>query len=397
MDTMVTDFLSEGKRAVQAAVDKCSQSGGGRVTVPQGTYKTGKIHLSSNVELHLEEGSVLSFSSVPEDYLPVVFTRWEGMECYNYSPLIYANGCRNIAVTGKGRLVGNGSAWWSWKSLQGRAAEELCYAQSNGIPPNERVYGTREAALRPSFIQPVNCRNVLLEGFTVEDGPQWTIHPVYCENVIVRNVRVSTHGHNTDGLNPDSCRNVLIEGCVFDTGDDCIAVNSGMNEDGWRVGRPCENIEIRDCEMNGGHGAIVIGSAMSGGVRNVYAHDCVINGTMQGVRLKSMRGRGGYIDGVRIENIEINNVTDAAVQINMFYEYSTVMPKSDAAPELRNVEIRNIKGRNAGTGIFIKRLPERELENVTLENIELTADNAVVCSDDTVMKVKNIRIEERKK
>lgn len=232
MDTRVTDFLSEGKRAVQAAVDKCSQSGGGRVTVPQGTYKTGKIHLSSNVELHLEEGSVLSFSSVPEDYLPVVFTRWEGMECYNYSPLIYANGCRNIAVTGKGRLVGNGSAWWGWKSLQGRAAEELCYAQSNGIPPNERVYGTREAALRPSLIQPVNCRNVLLEGFTVEDGPQWTIHPVYCENVIVRNVRVSTHGHNTDGLNPDSCRNVLIEGCVFDTGDDCIAVNSGMNEDG---------------------------------------------------------------------------------------------------------------------------------------------------------------------
>lgn len=394
MDIVITKFKSSGQNAVQEAVDECAAQGGGRVIVPAGTYKTGSIHLKSNVELHLEDGAVLSFSDNPNDYLPVVFTRWEGMECYNYSPLIYANGCENIAVTGSGTLIGNGASWWGWKERQQKAAEELCYAESNGIPPEKRIYGTEKAALRPSFIQPIHCKNVLLEGFTIKDGPQWTIHPVYCENVSVRNVNVLTEGHNTDGLNPDSCRKVLIENCRFDTGDDCIAINSGMNEDGQRVGKPCEDIEIRNCRMNGGHGGIVIGSAMSGGVKNVYAHDCDINGTMQGLRIKSMRGRGGYIDGVRFENIKISNASDAAVEINMFYEFSTVMPKSSAAPELKNVEIKNITGKDNETGILINGLPEKKMQNVVLENIELTAKKAFVTSEAQEVIIKNINIKE---
>ena len=263
---------------------------------------------------------------------------------------------------------------------------------ADGVPVSERVFGTEEAALRPQFIQPINCKNVLLEGFTVIDGPQWTIHPVYCENVTIRNVNVSTHGHNTDGLNPDSCKNVLIEGSTFETGDDCIAINSGLNEDGWRVDRPCENVEIRNCTMNGGHGAIVIGSAISGGVKNIYAHDCRVNGTMQGVRLKSMRGRGGYVDGAKFENVEINNVSDQAIQINMFYEFSTVMPRTDAPSEFSNIEISNVKGHGAKTGIQIKGLPERPLKNITLENIELTADEALVCSDAENINITNTRV-----
>lgn len=394
MDIVITKFKSSGQNAVQEAVDECAAQGGGRVIVPAGTYKTGSIHLKSNVELHLEDGAVLSFSDNPNDYLPVVFTRWEGMECYNYSPLIYANGCENIAVTGRGTLIGNGASWWGWKERQQKAAEELCYAESNGIPPEKRIYGTEKAALRPSFIQPIHCKNVLLEGFTIKDGPQWTIHPVYCENVSVRNVNVLTEGHNTDGLNPDSCRKVLIENCRFDTGDDCIAINSGMNEDGQRVGKPCEDIEIRNCRMNGGHGGIVIGSAMSGGVKNVYAHDCDINGTMQGLRIKSMRGRGGYIDGVRFENIKISNASDAAVEINMFYKFSTVMPKSSAAPELKNVEIKNITGKDNETGILINGLPEKKMQNVVLENIEITAKKAFVTSEAQEVIIKNINIKE---
>ncbi len=392
----IRDFDGYGKDAIQAAVDACAENGGGRVVIPEGEWHTGAVHLRSNVGLQLEYGAEVVFSGRYEDYLPVVFTRWEGMECYNYSPLIYANGCENISVTGSGTLIGSGETWWHWKKLQQAAAKELCYAESNGIPAERRIYGTEKAALRPSFIQTINCKNVLLEGFTIKDGPQWTIHPVYCDGVTVRDVTVSTHGPNTDGLNPDSCRNVLIEGCTFDTGDDCIAVNSGMNEDGWRVGRPCENIEIRNCVMNGGHGAVVIGSAMSGGVRNVYAHDCVINGTMQGIRLKSMRGRGGYVKGAVFENIEINNTTDQAVQINMFYESSTVEPRTDTPPDFNGIEIRNVHGRGNKTGIQIKGLPERKLGSIALENIELEAENALECSDVENVKIANIKISDRK-
>lgn len=389
------NFNIKDFNTIQAAVNACSENGG-VVTVPKGEWKSGAIHLKSNVTLHLEDGAVITFSEKPSDYLPVVFTRWEGTECYNYSPLIYAKDCENIAITGNGTLIGSGQAWWDWKNLQGSAATELCYAEFNNIPPSKRIFGTEKSALRPSFIQPINCKNVLLEDFTIKDGPQWTIHPVYCENVVVRNVTVSSHGPNTDGLNPDSCKNVLIEGCTFDTGDDCIALNSGINEDGWRVNKPCENVEIRNCTMTGGHGAVVIGSAMSGGVKNVYAHDCKISGTMQGIRLKSMRGRGGYVDNVKFENMQIDNTTDQAIQINMFYEYSTVMPKSNVPSEFRNIEIRNISGENNKTGIQIKGLPEKRLQNIILENINLTAENAFVCSDVENISIKNVTIRDIK-
>lgn len=384
------------KNAIQSAVNNCGESGGGTVIVPKGEWQSGPIHLKSNVRLHLEDGAVIVFSNKFKDYLPPVFTRWEGTECYNYSPLIYANGCENISITGNGTLIGNGQSWWHWKGKQQDAAEKLCHAELHCIPPEKRVFGTEKSALRPSFIQTINCKNVLLEGFTIKDGPQWTIHPVYCDNVTIRSVTVSTHGHNTDGVNPDSCRNVLIDGCTFETGDDCIAINSGLNEDGWRVNTPCENIEIRNCTMNGGHGAVVIGSAMSGGVKNVYAHDCKISGTMQGIRLKSMRGRGGYVDGVRFENMEIDNVTEQAIQINMFYEFSTVVPKSNFPSDFRNIEIRNIRGKNNKTGIQIKGLPEHRLKNITLENIDLAAENAFECSDVENINVKNVTIRDTK-
>lgn len=389
MDQKIYDtsrFKEFGQKAIQKAVEQCAADGGGTVIVPKGEWPSGPVHLKDHIRLHLEDGAVIRFSSRFEDYLPVVFTRWEGMECYNYSPLIYAKDCENVAVTGNGTLLGSGEGWWHWKGLQQAAANELCYAESNGIPVEQRVYGTEKAALRPSFLQTINCKNVLFEGFTVKNGPQWTIHPVYCENVTVRNVTVDTHGPNTDGLNPDSCQNVLIEHCTFDTGDDCIAINSGMNEDGWRVGKPSENIEIRDCRMHGGHGGIVIGSALSGGVKNVYVHECKIDGTMQGIRLKSMRGRGGYVYDARFENIEINHVSDQAVQINMFYEFSTVTPLGDAPSEVDHVEIRNVYGAGAKTGIEIKGLPECKLKNIVLENIHLTAEEAIVCSN-----VENIR------
>lgn len=388
------DFRQYGKKALQAAVDSCAEAGGGEVFVPAGEWLSGPIHLKSNIRLRLDERAVVSFSDDPDDYLPPVFTRWEGIECFNYSPLIYADGCENIAVCGKGKLRGNGESWWSWKKLQHPAAEELYRMSLAGVPVEERVFATKEAALRPSFIQTINCKNVLLEDFTIEDGPQWTLHPVYCEDVTVRNVTVHTTGPNTDGLNPDSCRRVLIENCRFSTGDDCIAVNSGLNEDGMRVGRPCEDIEIRGCRMTGGHGAIVIGSAMSGGVRNVRVYDCSIENTMQGIRLKSMRGRGGRVEDVLVERININDVTDRAVQVNMFYEYSTIQPASDTPPEFENITIRDIKGRNNIGGIQLRGLPEKHLRGITLENISLGAADALLCENVDNVTLKNITISE---
>ena len=196
--------------------------------------------------------------------------------------------------------------------------------------------------MRPQFLQLVGCRNVLVEGVTFADGPMWTIHPVYCDNVLVRGVTVNTEGPNTDGLNPDSCRNVLVESCSFATGDDCIAVNSGMNEDGWRVARPCENVVIRNCTMTEGHGAVSIGSGMSGGVRHVYISDCRFTGGDQGIRLKSMRGRGGLVEDVHVDNILISGLRQEAIVLSMFYGSSTAASRSDAPPVFRDIHIKNV-------------------------------------------------------
>lgn len=387
-------FIGEEKDTIQKAVNACRDLGGGTVVITAGEWITGPIHLYDNIHIHFEAGAIIKFSDNFSDYLPVVFTRWEGMECYNYSPLIYAKDCENIAITGEGVLLGSGEAWWYWKKLQQKAANELCYAQSSGIPVNERIYGTVEAALRPSFIQFISCRNIQLTDFTMKDGPQWMIHPVYCEQVLVRNVSVLSKGPNTDGLNPDSCRNVLIESCHFDTGDDCIAINSGMNEDGWRVNRPCENVIIRNCTMNGGHGGIVIGSGMSGGVRNIYACDCKIQGTNQGIRLKSMRGRGGYVKDVWFENIEIQNVLEEAIQINMFYKYSTVIPRTNTPADFTDIYLKNIFGSGADTAIEICGLPERFLRNIFLDNIELSAKKALICDNVDNMKMQKVFLRE---
>ena len=386
------DFKEKGKYAVAAAVEACAAAGGGMVQVDSGDWETVPIHLKSKIHLRVEEGARLLFSSQFSDYLPVVFTRWEGVECYNYSPLIYAKDCTDIAITGKGALVGNGQVWWHWKVLQQEAATGLIRAQINHMPVEKRVYGTERAALRPSFVQPINCRNVWLEDLTVEDGPQWTIHPVYCENVVIRGLDIRTTGPNTDGINPDSCRNVLIEGCRLDTGDDCIAINSGMNEDGWRVNRPCENVEIRNCVMEGGHGGIAIGSGLSGGVDKIYAHDCVIRHTMQGIRVKSMRGRGGYVDHTRFENIRLEDTTHQAIQITMFYEYSTVVPKSNTPSDFRGIQIEGVSGGGHALGIQILGLPEHKMKGVSLRQIHLEAEQAMECRDVESMEWEDVKV-----
>jgi polygalacturonase len=352
--------------------------------------------MRSNIHLTLECGALVRFSTRFDDYHPVVFTRWEGVECYNYSPLIYAIDCENIAVSGEGTFNGQGEAWWHWKQLQHPAAQELYDAEFKGTPVSKRVFGTESAALRPQFFQTVRCRNVLVESITFINGPMWTMHPVYCEDVIIRNVTVKTSGPNGDGLNPDSCRNVLVEGCSFHTGDDCIAINSGMNEDGWRVGVPCENIHIRDCTMSEGHGAISIGSGMSGGVRNLYAHDCRVTGGDQGIRLKSMRGRGGFIENVLFENFHLSNLRLEAILLNMFYGAPSAKSASQTPPAFRDIHIKNVTCESASSAIVIRGLPEQSIERVTIEDVDITSIEGISCQNAVDLMLKKVTVQAEK-
>jgi polygalacturonase len=386
----IGDGLSNNSLAFRGAIEACHKAGGGTVLVPAGQWLTGPIHLQSNIRLFLTKDAIIRFSDRFADYLPMVFTRWEGIECYNYSPLIYGNQCENIVICGEGIIEGNGPAWWPWKQKQHSAAERLYNAEYNQIPVAKRIFGTESDALRPSLIQLIDSKNILIEGITIKDGPQWTIHPVYCEALTLRDLKILTHGPNTDGLNPDSCTGVLVENCYFETGDDCIAINSGMGEDGWRVNRPSQNIWIRNCVMKEGHGGVVIGSAMSGSVRNVLVQNCQFLGGERGIRLKSMRGRGGVVENICFDGIEIRDVRDEAIQINMYYQSSTIAPKTNTPPTFQNIIIRNVKGDKAQTAIEIKGLPENLLRNIVLENIQLTATQGLIgcdCDQVTLQKV----------
>lgn len=372
----VGDGNVKNTEAIAKAIAACTEAGGGMVLVPEGTWLTGAIHLKSNVNLRLDQGATLRFSDAPEDYLPVVFTRWAGFECYNYSPLIYARDCENIAVTGPGTIDGNGRSWWPWEERQDETALRMYQEQIlKYAPVEERVYGTVEEGLRPQLISPINCRNVLLEGFTIaEPGPFWTIDLVYCDRVIVRRLRVFTEGGpNTDGLNVDSSSNVLIEHCFFNTGDDCICIKSGMNEDGWRVGKPTENVVVRYNRTAKGHGGAVFGSDTSGDIRNVYVYSCIFDGTDVGIRLKSTRGRGGVVERLWFERIDMNGVRREAIQMTTAYR-AWMATTEGKAPIFRNLTFQNIRVDGAAQAAHIEGLPESPIQDIHFENVTIKAD-----------------------
>jgi hypothetical protein len=388
----VADGKNKATQAFRAAIVTASAAGGGTVLVPPGTWLTGPIHLASNINLHVSEGATLLFSQDFDDYLPPVLTRWEGQELYGYSPLIYARDCQNVAITGAGKLDGQGAAWWPWKKTQHASAVKLYELVTTGVPTEQRVLA-EEGGLRPSFIQTIGCKNVLIEGVTLTDGPFWTIHPVYSENVIVRRVRVQTSGPNNDGCDPDSSRNVLIEDSFFSTGDDCVVIKSGLNEDGWRVGRPSENIVVRRLRGEAGHGGVVIGSEMSGSVRNVWVTDSELVGTDRGLRIKSMRGRGGTIENVFYEDVRHHDIRLAVVELTTFYATSTLAPKTAIAPLIRNIHVKNVSasGAPAREAIAIVGLPELPIRDVSFENVEIVAEKGVHAAD-----CKNVRFKSTK-
>ena len=385
----IGDGRATNTTAFRAAIEACAQAGGGRVLVPPGKYYTGPIHLRSGVNLHLSEGAEVIFSDTLEDYLPVVLVRVGGIELYNYSPLIYARDCTNIAVTGKGQLNGNAKRWWEWKSGETRQGFEM---GAKGIPVEERVFGKPEHRIRPSFLSFVNCTNILLEDFTIGSGPNWTIHPIYCLNTTIRGVKVITDGPNNDGIDPDSCRDMLIENCTFDTGDDCVVLKSGYNEDGWRVSRPTENVIMRNCFSKRGHGGLVIGSEMSGDVRNVFMEDCEFEGTDRAVRIKSRRGRGGVVENVYARNLKVKNMKYEVAILNMDYSADKNKAANERPPVFRNMQFENITGDGAPTAILIQGLDDSPIENVRFMNMTVNSTKGVVVNHAKGLVFDNVQI-----
>ncbi len=364
----VADNKTDIKPALDRAIADCHAAGGGRVIVPAGDwFIAGPIHLKSNVNLHLAEGATVNFSTTPTDYLPLVHTRFEGTEVMNLSPLIYAFEQENIALTGNGTFHGRASRdnWWTWSRNARPAINAARQQGEEGVPVVARTYGA-DHGLRPVFVQPYRCTNILIEGVTFRDSPMWFINPVLCTNVTVRNVSTIGHGPNNDGCNPDSTRDVLIEGCLFDTGDDCIAIKSGRDGDGRRVGVASENIIIRDCTMRDGHGGVVIGSEMSGDVRNVFAEDCRMDSPNleRALRIKSNSFRGGVVENVHFRNVEVGEVADAVFRINLFYSTE----RGEHLPTVRHVTMENVTSKKSRRAFHFHGVEGRPITDVTVRN-----------------------------
>jgi len=375
----VGDGAKDCTEAFKKAILACAASGGGRVVVPSGSFLTGAIHLKSNVDLHITEGAVVKFSQDPSKYLPAVLTRFEGMELMNYSPFIYAYEQQNIAITGMGTIDGQAdcSHWWPWKGRtncgwskgdpeQSRARSTLVEMVARGTPVQDRVFGEGRY-LRPQFIQTYRSRNILVDGVTLKGSPMWHLHPVLCTNVTLRKVKIISDGPNTDGCDPESCKDVLIQDCYFSTGDDCIAIKSGRNNDGRRVPVPSADIIIRGCRMNQGHGGITVGSEISAGVRNVFAERCTMDSPSlnQALRFKNNAVRGGLLENFYFRNIDVGQVAEAIVAVDFNYEEGENGPY---VPVLRNVVVNGLRSGKSKYALDIRGLSNAPITDVVLED-----------------------------
>jgi polygalacturonase len=396
----VGDGKTDCTAAFASAITECNRAGGGRVIVPAGRFLTGAIHLRSNVNLHLSDDATILFSTDPTKYLPNVLTRFEGVEVMNYSPLIYALDCENVGVTGSGTLDGQAgnSHWWPWKGnpdfgwkagtpRQNEARQKLFDMAERGVPPSQRVFGSG-GYLRPSFIQPYRCKNVLIESVKIVNSPMWEIHPVLCTNVTVHGVHIRSHGPNNDGCDPESCRDVLIQTCHFDTGDDCIAIKSGRNADGRRLATPSENIVIRKCDMRDGHGGVTIGSEISGGVRNVFAESCYMDSPHLDVvlRLKNNAARGGTLEHIYMRDIMVGQVANSVLQIDFQYEEGA---KGAFTPVARDIEMRNVKSKKSQYALYMRGLERGTIADIRI--LDCTFDD--VAKPNVVERVQGLRIQ----
>jgi len=382
----VADGKTSNTLAFEKAIKECAKNGGGKVVVPNGKYLTGPIHLESNINLHLEDQAEILFSTNSKEY-PLVHTSWEGTELMNYSPLIYAKNKTNVAITGKGTLNGqaDSSNWWIWsggknygwkKGIPSQNDSEnrqvLINMAEKGVPVTERIFGEGRY-LRPSFVEFFECNTVLIKDVKIINAPFWILHPIKTNNMIIDGVTINSHGPNNDGCDPEYSQNIIIRNCTFNTGDDCIAIKSGRDADGRRVGIPSKNIIVQNCKMIDGHGGVVIGSEISAGVNNVFVENCVMDSPNldRAIRIKTNSKRGGIIEDVFVRNLEIGTVKECVLKLNMFYNvYGS--QTGNFIPTIRNINLENVTVKNGGKySVWAEGYKESPVENITLKNVKI--------------------------
>lgn len=434
----VGDGHTKNTKAFADAIEACVEAGGGRVVVPAGVWLTGAIELKSNLNLHLEKGAVIQFSENYDDF-PLIQSTWEGRPRVQCMSPLYGKNLENIAVTGKGIIDGAGQAWRPVKKFKMTDRQWKELIASGGVlneagdmwwPTEEALNGPRILAsmrgrdnvtledyasvrsyLRPVMVALIECKNVLLDGPTFQNSPAWNIHPMLCENMIIRNINVRNpwYSQNGDGLDLESCRNVIVTNCCFDVGDDAICLKSGRDEYGRRRGKPTENTVVTDCTVYHGHGGFVIGSEMSGGVRNIFIRNCTFIGTDVGLRFKSTRGRGGVVENIFIEDIRMSNIATEAVRFNMYYGGRApipedgeqekgptagreVVPVNEGTPQFRKIYCKNIICKGAAGAVLLQGLPEMPIREIELENVVISADTGFLCVDAEQIKLTNVKI-----
>lgn len=398
----VPDGKTKNTAALQKAIATLATAGGGTLWFPAGKYLTGSLHLESNLILHLDAGAELLYSGDAADS-PLVPSRWECTNAFTHSPLIYANGKTNISITGRGTINGVGKNWW-WRNTRqdpARRAEALPAVEAwralyirieAGEKLTKEDFTVAAGYLRPSLVVFYECKNILVEGITITDSPMWLLHPIYSDDIVVRGVRFISDGPNGDGIDIDSCRNVRISDCFFTTGDDCIVIKSGRDNDGRRTARPTEYVTITNCVMYKGHGAVVIGSETSGGIRNITASNCIAKGTDRGIRIKTQRGRGGVLENFRFDNWVIEDARIEAFEITSRYGRTAEEPLSERTPTLRNISYSNITVINAKQVASIEGLPEKAIEQLRFTDINATGESGFIVDNVSDVELHHVRV-----
>jgi DNA sulfur modification protein DndE len=429
----VADGLTLNTSAINKAIEQCNRAGGGVVLVPRGLWLTGPIVLKSNVNLYLAEGALLQFTDQRNVY-PLVNTTWEGEEAVRNQAPVSGTDLENIAITGKGILDGAGDSWRAvkrskltddqWKKLVASGGvvndkKDMWYPSAQSMKGSTTTtvkagqpmsyYEDIKDFLRPNMLSLTRCKRILLEGVTFQNSPAWCLHPLLCEHITLRGVTAKNpwHAQNGDGIDLESCRNGLIDDCTFDVGDDGICIKSGRDEQGRKRGVPTENIIVRNCRVYHAHGGFVIGSEMSGGVRNLYVSNCQFMGTDVGLRFKSARGRGGVVENIVVDGIDMTNIAGEAILFDMYYAAKDPVPQqgesnelpqipaqplSEATPQFRSFQIRNVTCKGAETGIMVRGLPEMAVKDVLIENAVLQSRKGLVCIEAENIRLKNVAL-----
>ncbi|WP_461042012.1 glycoside hydrolase family 28 protein [Spirosoma harenae] len=429
----VADGLTLNTAFINTAIEQCNRSGGGVVLIPRGLWLTGPITLKSNVNLHLAEGALLQFTDQRSAY-PLVTTTWEGEDAVRNQAPISGTNLENIAITGKGILDGAGDVWRMVKRSKMTDDQWAKLVASGGLVndkkdmwyPSEQsfkganmsvaksgqpmsYYESIKDFLRPNMLSLTRCKRILLEGVTFQNSPAWCLHPMLCEHITLRKVTAKNpwYAQNGDGLDLESCRNGLVEDCTFDVGDDGICIKSGRDEQGRKRGIPTENIIVRNCRVYHAHGGFVIGSEMSGGVRNLYVSNCQFMGTDVGLRFKTARGRGGIVENIFVDGVDMTNIAGEAILFDMYYAAKDPVPQhgesnelpvipaqplSEGTPQFRSFQIRNVTCKGAETGILVRGLPEMAVKDILIENAVLQSRKGFVCIEAENIRLKNVTL-----